>query len=253
MSLSRNVLLTLLAGLVAVAAFWFLVLAPKHGTAAELRTQIDAEQAKLAQTQASSAALRAAKDTHDVDYTSVVRLGKAVPADDDVRSLVVQLDTAAKRSGVDFRSIQLNGGSGTTATPPPVAGAPTAQATTAALPPGASVGPAGFPTMPFPFQFRGKFFTLSNFFSRLERLVTLDGERMDVSGRLLTVDGFSLKPGGDGFPTVDAEIGATAYLLPENQALPLGATPAAAAGATPVGATAATTPVTTTASTGAVR
>ena len=32
----------------------------------------------------------------------VARLGKAVPADDDTRSLVVQLDAAAKRSGVDF-------------------------------------------------------------------------------------------------------------------------------------------------------
>ena len=252
MSLSRNVLLTALGVVLLIAAFWFTVLAPKHEAAADLRSQIDTTEAQVAQTRATAAQLRAAKASHDVDYTSVVRLGKAVPADDDVRSLVVQLDTAAKRSGVDFRSIQLNGGTGTTATPPVTAGAATTQATTAALPPGATVGPAGFPTMPFSFEFKGKFFTLSNFFSRLERMVTLDGERMDVSGRLLTVDGFSLKAGQEGFPVVDAEIGATAYLLPEDQALPLGATPAAAAGATPAGATPATTPVTTPA-TGAIR
>ena len=40
----------------------------------------------------------------------VARLGKAVPADDDVRSLLVQLDSAAKRAKVDFRSITLSGG-----------------------------------------------------------------------------------------------------------------------------------------------
>ena len=40
------------------------------------------------------------------------RLGKAVPADDDVRSLLVQLDDAAKRSKVDFHSINVGAGGG---------------------------------------------------------------------------------------------------------------------------------------------
>ena len=253
MSASRNrLILGLVAGVAALAAFWFLVLSPKQQEASALRESIDSTQAEVAKLRAETGKLQAAKSSHDVDYASVVRLGKAVPTDDDVGSLVVQLDSAAKRSGVDFRSVQLSGGAGTTTPPPAAAGAGTAQATTAKLPPGASVGPAGFPTMPFSFEFTGQFFTLSNFFSRLERLVRVDGERIDVSGRLLTVDAFSLKAGESGFPSVVATIGATAYLIPREESMPLGATPQAAAGAVPADAGPATTPVTAT-TTGAIR
>lgn len=248
---TRIVLGGLLA-LVAAAAFWFLVLAPKQRQASELRASIEAGRAELVQTRQQVAQLEVAKQTHDADYASVVRLGKAVPADDDVRSLVVQLDSAAKRSRVDFRAIELNGGAGTATPPPTATGAATAQATTAKLPPGSVVGPAGFLTMPFSFEFTGQFFTLSNFFSRLERLVEVGDERIDVSGRLLTVDAFTLKPGANGFPSVTASIGATAYLIPGDEALPLGTTPRAAAGAASVGSSSSPTPVTAT-STGAVR
>ena len=253
MSASRNrLILGLVAGVAAIAAFWFLVLSPKQQEAADLGERIDATRAEVAGIQQKTAQLEAAKGTHDVDYASVVRLGKAVPTDDDVGSLVMQLDSAAKRSGIDFRSVQLSGGAGTTTPPPAAAGAGTAQATTAKLPPGATVGPAGFPTMPFTFEFTGQFFTLSNFFSRLERLVRVDGERIDVSGRLLTVDAFSLKAGSDGFPSVVATIGATAYLIPREESMPLAAAAPAAAGAAPAGAGPATTPVTAT-TTGAIR
>ncbi len=249
---SNRTVVAALVALAAAAAFWFVILAPKREEVSTLRASIEAEQAKLTQAQQQAAQMEAAKGTHDVDYASVVRLGKAVPTDDDVRSLVVQLDTAAKRSDVDFSSIELKGGAGTATPPPATAGAATAQATTAKLPPGSSVGPAGFPTMPFAFEFSGQFFTLSNFFSRLERMVKVDGERIDVSGRLLTVDAFTLKPGTAGFPSVVASVGATAYLIPGNESMPLGATPQAAAGATPVGTPPSATPVTAT-TTGAIR
>ena len=249
----------LLAGLGAVlvaVAFWMMVLGPKREEAAALAARVDTAQAKLDATRAEIARLQKAKTTHDADYASVVRLGKAVPTDDDVRSLVVQLDTAAKHSAVDFHAITLAGGSGTSATAAPTAatpGASTAHATTAALPPGASVGPAGFPTMPFNFEFRGQFFSLSNFFSRLERLVAVSEKEVRVSGRLLTVDSFTFKPGETGFPSVYATVGATAYLLPTTEGVPLASTMAAASGAAPSGApSGSTTPVTAT-TTGGIR
>ncbi len=124
MSASRNrMILGVVAGVAALAAFWFLVLAPKQQEASALRESIDSTQAEVAKLQAETSQLQAAKGSHDVDYASVVRLGKAVPTDDDVGSLIVQLDSAAKRSGVDFRSVQLSGGAGTTTPPPATAGA----------------------------------------------------------------------------------------------------------------------------------
>jgi hypothetical protein len=227
MSARRTPILIGLIALVVVAAFWTQVLGPKRKEAADLRDQVASVQSQLEQTRAQAVSLRSAKTGFGTDYTSTVRLGKAVPTDDDVRSLVVQLDAAAKRSGVDFRTIQLAGGGGTTTPPAATTGAAATQATTATLPPGASVGAAGFPTMPFSFEFKGEFFTLSNFFRRLDHMVKVRGQRIDVSGRLLTVDAFSLKPGSKGFPTVEAAIGATAYLLPGSNGATI-ATPAAA-------------------------
>lgn len=264
MSAKRVPIVIALVAVVALAAFWTQVLGPKRKEAADLQAQVSTAETTLAGTRSQVASLRTAKESFVTDYASVTRLGKAVPTDDDMSSLMVQIDAAAKRSGVDFRTIQLSGGGGTTTPAPATAGATPAQATTATLPPGASVGTAGFPTMPFSFEFDGKFFTLSDFFARLHRLVRVHGTGVDVTGRLLTVDAFTLAPGPAGFPSVSATVGATAYLLPGANGAAIGTTPVAttagatgaaapaSASATPAGAKPATPPVTAT-STGVVR
>jgi hypothetical protein len=155
-----------------------------------------------------------------------VRLGKAVPADDDVRSLMVQLDAAARDTKVDFRSIDVTG-----AGPAPVEGVGAAS-----LPPGVSVGPAGFPAMPFTFSFNGSFFNLSDFFDELSEFVALSKERLDVNGRLLTIDSLQLEPDASGFPKIKAQVGATSYLVSPEQGATNGATPAGPAGAPAAGA-----------------
>lgn len=260
MSAQRNtILIGAVVALVAAAGFYHFFLGPKRDRATELGAQVDAARATLVQTRQEAVSLKSAKGSFGTDYTSVVKLGKAVPTDDDVRSLMVQLDAAAKRSGVDFRTIQLDGGTGTATPAAATAGAAANQATTATLPPGASVGTAGFPTMPFSFEFAGQFFTLSDFFARLDRLVRVNDKTVKVSGRLLTVDAFTLKPGAGGFPAVTASIGATAYLLPGANGAALDAVPATPAGSTasstaaPAGSTAATPSATSSTSTGAIR
>jgi len=116
---------------------------------------------------------------------------------------------------------------------------PATQAAASALPPGAVVGAAGFPTMPFDFAFTGSFFKLQDFLTRLDRFTEVRGQEITVRGRLLTVDGFSLTPSAKGFPNMLASVRATAYLLPREQGVAAGASPAA-----PVpGAPAAATPV----------
>jgi Tfp pilus assembly protein PilO len=103
---------------------------------------------------------------------------------------------------------------GATSTPPATGAtsAPATQASAATLPPGASVGSAGFPTMPFSFVFNGSFFDMETFMRDVNRLVRVNGTRIDVRGRLLSIDGFALTAGPGGFPKVKASITATAYL-----------------------------------------
>jgi hypothetical protein len=97
--------------------------------------------------------------------------------------------------------------------------------------------------MPFSFSFSGEFRTLGGFFSRLERFVTLKGEEIAVSGRLMRVENITLEPGDGGWPSLIARVGASSYIVPETTATSAGP----AGGATP----GTTTTTTTTAATGA--
>ena len=224
---SRNQLIVgVVAALAAIAAYWMLVLSPKREEAAKLSTEITAVEKQLADAEAQLAQYGSAKESYKANYATVARLGKAVPEDDDIRSLMVQLEAAANSTGVDFRTIKIGEGTGGTAATPPAAGA-SAQTP----PPGATVGDAGFMTMPFSFNFEGKFFSLSDFMSHLERFVSVRNDRIDVTGRLLVLESLLLEPGEEGFPNIDASIGATSYLLPASQGLTGGATPEGPAGA----------------------
>ena len=231
--------------LVAVAAAWLLVIAPKRSQASKLGAQVKSEQSQLDAARAQVAAGESAKSAYATSYTSLVRLGEAVPADDNVPSLIYQLQGAAGAAHVDFRSLNLTpGASGSSPAPAPaassssssssagsskpVSGAPSspsaAQASTAGMPPGATVGPAGFPIEPFTFTFRGNFFHLADFFGRLERFVVASNQQLAVSGRLMTLNAISLGPATAGFPQITATISATTYLVPASQGLTNGAT-----------------------------
>jgi hypothetical protein len=238
----NNTVIAAVAGLALLAGFWFMVLGPKRAEVAKIDKDIASKTTALSTAQATLGTYRKARDGYGANYATVVKLGKAVPQDDDTRSLLVQLDDAAGRSGVDFRTMSVAGGSAS-ATP---------ASTTAPSTPGTTVGTAGFNVMPLTFSFRGNFFNMSQFFSRLEHFVTVRQQQIDVTGRLLRVESISLKPDALGFPSLRADIGASSYLIPATEGLTAGATAtgpgavtAAASGAKPAGAT--TTPPTTTA------
>jgi hypothetical protein len=93
------------------------------------------------------------------------------------------------------------------------------------------VGAAGFPTMPFNFEFDGDFFHLSDFVGRLEHFLVVRNRSVSVSGRFMTIDGISLGAGSGGFPHIKASVAATTYLLPASQGLTDGATASGPAGA----------------------
>jgi hypothetical protein len=290
---SRDRTAALIVGaVVLLAGFWFLLLSPKRKDAESLSTKITAAQQRLDTARQATAAATAARNRYDADYAAVAKLGKAVPADDDVASLVYQLDHVSNGTHIDFRSIKLestgastpapapaaaqaaavgqasgstptsssdssSSGSSTPAssssssssssststtsstTPPatPATGVPASQSAVAGLPPGSTVGSAGFPTMPFSFVFDGSFFNMEDFFTGIQRFAAIGGGGdLSVRGRLLTVDAFALTASRFGFPKVKASIDATAYLVPQSEGLTGGATPqgpAASGGTTP--------------------
>jgi hypothetical protein len=230
----RTVVLVV-AALVAIAAFWFLALKPKREEIQTANTRIGTAQSTLDTANAALTSARESKAKYRSYYGTVANLGKAVPTDDNVPSLVYQLDRIAKKHNVVFQSIELKPGSGAAA---PTTPSDASATVTATLPPGAAVGAAGFPTMPFTFVFRGSFFTLQKFLADINYLTTVrrngKNEEIRVRGRLLQIDGIGLTAGPEGFPSVEAKVAATAYVLPEDQGLTAGATPGSPSGtATP--------------------
>jgi len=227
--------IAVVAVVVALGAAWLLVISPKRSELSKLKSQVSAQQAQLAQEQSAVQAGELARSQFAASYASLVKLGEAVPTDDNVPSLIYQIQAAANSTGVDFRALSVGSNSSGGSAP---AGSQTP------LPPGVTVGPSGFPMEPFSFTFRGSFFRLADFFSRLQRFVTATSHGIAVRGRLLTLDSVTLSPQSSGFPQIEATVSATAYLLPAAQGLAAGASPAgpapaaAASSAAPAGSSA---------------
>jgi Tfp pilus assembly protein PilO len=223
-----------------LAAAWFVLIAPKREEAASLADQIAQAEQRRDAAVAGATAAEAARAAYRDDYATVARLGKAVPQEADVPSLVYQLEAAARRAKVDFRSVRVE--SVTAAAPAP---APAAKDTGASDPTAPAAGTAAAPAttsgitpVPFTFTFDGDYFALRRFLSAVDRFSRVRGEKVSVSGRLLTLDGVSLSPGRKGLPHVKAEVTAKAYVAPMPDPLP-----ATAAATPPAGAAATAAPV----------
>jgi Tfp pilus assembly protein PilO len=203
-----RIVIVVLAALAMVAAAWLLVLAPEREKASKVGGEVSTAQAQLSTAQSEVNAARSAEAGYPAAYTSLVSLGKAVPTGQEVPSLIFQLEQASNRKQVEFSSITSGGGSGGSGS----------SAT-------AAVAAAGFTPMPFTFVFSGSFFDLYKLFQQVNRftLRTSSGS-VQVSGRLLTIQGVQLAPetssSGSGTPSsrLTGTITATAYVLPASQA-----------------------------------
>ena len=229
-----------IAVLAILAAGWLLLVSPERKQATQAQTQVESARQKLQSAQSQVASARSAQASYSSAYASVVRLGKAVPPQQEVPSLMYELEQASNQRAIDFTSI-MGSSSGTTASA-------TATAT-----------PAGFSQMPFTFVFKGSFFGLAHLLSQIDgfaRITAASGSGaaaastaadssatpagVQVSGRLLTIQGVSLTlesqgsagsgSSGSSGGTLSATITATAYVLPASQSLTAGATAAGPAG-----------------------
>ena len=162
--------------------FWTQLLSPKRDEAKQLGVEVERLEASLAAHEAEIAVAEEAKRSFAGDYQRLVVVGKAVPGDDDVASLLVQVNRLSDKAGGTFRDMQLSseGGGEEAAAPPPAPGAEPASPTEVAaalLPLGASVGPAGLAVMPYTVTFDGNFFEIADFIKGIDSLVEHDARR----------------------------------------------------------------------------
>ncbi len=199
-------------------------MSPKRSQASTLSTQVTSEQSQLTAAEGQVAAGMSARRAFAGQYAQLAKLGEAVPPDDDIPSLIYQVQGAAQATHVSFRGLQLSGGGSSSTPSTSSTGTPTTPA--APLPPGASVGAAGLPTEQFTVTLTGNYFNLSNFFNRLESFVTSDNGTLSIRGRLMTINAINLVPGANGFPQITATVSATTYIVPPTEGAFGGATAA---------------------------
>jgi Tfp pilus assembly protein PilO len=214
-----------ITSLALLAVVWLLLVSPERKKAGELDKQVTTANAQLASAEAEGSNARAAQAHYAAAYASVVELGKAVPPSEEVPSLIYQLAQATNQKHVEFNSI-----SATTSS----------SASSSASPSASTAG--GFTQMPFTFVFDGSFNDLYRLFLQLDSSTVKTASGLQVSGRLLTLQGVKLEPKAAEGKTASAgltgTITATAYVLPTTQGLTGGAT--AATPALPAAGSAAT-------------
>lgn len=236
MSSSNRVIVAMLAVVALAVAFWMLLLSPKKEEVAKLDKQVAKQEELLSAHQAEAQRGLVAEKAFPGEYQQLVVLGKAAPADDDTASLLVQLNRIADASKVRFETFELKAASGETEAPEAVAApvpgeaeaAPPSPTEVAAstMPLGASIGPAGLAVMPYTLTFKGSFFHVADFIHGLDRLVKTKNSEVDVTGRLITINGFNLtEDSNKGFPHLEAEFTVTTFLVPPEQGVTGGATP----------------------------
>lgn len=249
MKAGNRVIVAMLAVTALAVAFWMLLLSPKRDEVGKLDSQIARQEESLAVHQAEVQRGEEAKRHFASAYQDLVVLGKAAPAGDETASLLVQLNRIADHAHVRFETFVLAPASGAeapaaeTGEAPPAEGAegtegaeggegspasfpsPT-EVAASTLPLGAAIGPAGLAVMPYTLTFKGNFFHLADFIHGLDSLVETRNAKVEVTGRLITINGFGLKVDQNkGFPHLEATFTVTTFLVPPGQGVTGGATP----------------------------
>jgi len=229
-------IVAMLAVVALAIAFWMLLLSPKKEEVAKLDKQVAKQEEQLSVHQAEVQQGLAAQKAFPSAYRDLVVLGKAAPADDDTASLIVQLSRNARKSGVRFETFLLTpSGEGEAETPEatpapepgqPASFAPPTEVAASTMPIGASIGPAGLAVMPYTLTFKGNFFNVADFIHGLDSLVESNNEEVEVTGRLITINGFTLtEDSNKKFPALTASFKVTTFLVPPEQGVTAGATP----------------------------
>ena len=235
MSSNDRTILLVIPLVAALVAFWFLLVAPKRDEASKLDDQVTQLESSVASQEAAvQDGIKARKD-FPRDYHRLVVLGKAVPADDETASFLVQVQKIASDTGIQFRTINARSGGGDSAS---ATAAPATEGSASLLPIGATVGAAGLPTLPYTLTFTGgNFFQIADFIDGLDRLVNTKKGRIASDGRLVTINSFDLAPSpASPFPKLLATLQVTTYVAPADQGATAGATPAGPSTTTTVAA-----------------
>ena len=174
---------------VAVVAYWLLI-QPKRSEIGRLSDDIEQleNQVRLATVNA-----RKNEPVVRIRVADLFTLAKAMPDEEDMPGVILEMNSVASAAGVEFVSIAPQ-------TPTPTA--------------------TGYRVLPIALKFEGNYYDLTDFLFRLRNLVAVRDGRLAARGRLFTLDQLDFHEGPGGFPQIEAALTVAAYVYGAPPATP---------------------------------
>lgn len=176
-----------LAVVVVLVAWYFLIIGPRRDEISELERQVQTEKTTYEEDAAKVERIDQERTAARQTSGELIKLNKLIPADAQVPSLIVELQQTANESGIDFMRIE---------------------------PSDAFAGSDGNTIVPFTMQFQGNFFDVNDFLYRVENYARLEGNDVNVTGRLVSVVTLEIaEPDLDPkFPEILVTLGMNAFM-----------------------------------------
>ncbi len=166
---------------VLLAAGWFLLVSPRKSKAADLAKQAADVQAQIDRNRQLALTT---KTPEKIRIADIFKLTKAMPNEEDMAGVILQLSRVADASGVHFTAIT----------------------------PSAQTAGAGFTQRQVSIAFVGNFYGLSDFLFRLRNLVTVRSGNLEATGRLFNIESLQFAEAPQHFPQIQATLVVDVYM-----------------------------------------
>lgn len=168
------------AGAVVLALGMFVFVLPQSHKASKLDNELVSVKTQIV----TAKSLAKQKPEEKIRAADLFKVVEAMPDDNDMTGVILQLQQTAGQAGVRFDSIQ----------------------------PGNAETGAGYDIQPIDLSFEGNYFSLTDFLYRLRRLVEVHHGKLDATGRLFSVGKIDFQPADSGFPRISATVTVDAYV-----------------------------------------
>lgn len=171
-----------IGGVLVVALIgWFLLISPQRSRASSIDVEIEQVEAQIVQARAAAAQAESAEPVRTAD---LFRLTKAMPSENDIAGVLLELSKTAGETGIVFEQII----------------------------PGPTVTAGTFRAQPIDLVFTGNFYSLSDFLYRLRNLVSVQQGDLVANGRLFSVEKLQFVEADSKFPNIRALLTVSALL-----------------------------------------
>lgn len=165
----RDIIILAAIGLVALIAVWyFFLISPKRSEITTVNEEARVEQETYERNTARLKKLDQERMAAQESRGELLKLEKLIPGDEQIPSLIVELQQSANDAGIDFVRIE---------------------------PDLAVTASDGSAVIPIQIKFEGRFFDVNEFLYRVENYARLEGNEVNVSGRFLSVVDIKLEEG----------------------------------------------------------